>query len=313
MPVYDDLDVQAFWRENEQCLAPFSTAKARVPLTFWLDDHFMHSVVALVSTARYYQDFEYRLQVHRQCNQRLVPVLGKEFYPETEILYQKGEFEVLCGARRVIEEGMTPWLESPVTSIEDVKAIIARLARLDIKATALSDEMRALKRSLAERTGAKLLFEHSWTGPATMACNILGTTNVCFFMLDETDVMEEFMAVLCDRYIEYGEVMALEDHGFVDRSGSGVNDDCCYLFPPALYERLCAPFLARFFAAFAPGAQHRRRQHSDSPMGHLMPILNDLHSSCAMARSRRLLPLCGMISTAWVVTVAWSSARRAPW
>ena len=37
-----------------------------------------------------------------------------------------------------------------------------------------------------------------------------------------------------------------------------------------------APMLARLFAEFAPAPQHRRHQHSDSDMGHLMSILNDL-------------------------------------
>lgn len=271
-----DLDARSFWQENEQCLAPFSMAKPRVPLTFWLDDHFMQGIVALPSTARYYTDFEYRRVVHRACNRLLAPVLGKQFYPEDEILYHKGEFEVLCGARRVIKQGMTPWLETTVSSIADAKALTARLARLDVGKAAITDEMRQIKQQFHERTGARLRFEHSWTGPATLACNVLGTTNVCYWMMDETDALADFMTVLCHRYIEYREAVVTEDRGAVDRAGIGVNDDCCYLFPPRHYERLCAPFLARFFAAFAPAPQHRRRQHSDSDMAHLMTILNDL-------------------------------------
>lgn len=272
-----DIDVQAFWRENSQCMAPFSTAKPRVPLTYWLDDHFMHGITDVV-TARYFQDFAYRLDVHRECNRRLLPALGRgpECYPETYVRYHKGQFEVVCGARRVIEQDMPPWLESDVTSIDDVKRLITRLARLEIKKVAVTDEMREVKQQFTARTGARLVFEHSWTGPATMACSILGTTNVCYFMLDETDVMEEFMTILAEKYIEYREAVVMEDNGLIDRAGIGVNDDCCYLFPPKLHERLCAPFLAKWFAAFAPRPEHRRRQHSDSAMGHLMPILNDL-------------------------------------
>ena len=60
------------------------------------------------------------------------------------------------------------------------------------------------------------------------------------------------------------------------RDGFGVNDDNCFLFPPQVYEQLCAPFLARVFSEFAPDPAHRRRQHSDSAMGHLMGILGDL-------------------------------------
>jgi uroporphyrinogen decarboxylase len=271
-----DLDVEAFWQENDRCLAPFSTAKPRVPLTFWLDDHFIHGVVDLPSTARYYHDVVYRLSVHRACNRRLRPALGRDFYPEDRIQYQKGEFEVLCGARRVIQEGMTPWIESSITSIDDVKALTSRLASLDIREAAISDAMLSTRSEFEQQTGARLIFEHSWTGPATLTCNILGTTNVCLFMMDETDAMDAFMTVLCDRYIAYREAVVSADNGRIDRAGIGVNDDCCYLFPPRLYERLCAPFLERFLAAFAPQPQHKRRQHSDSPMGHLMPILNDL-------------------------------------
>lgn len=109
-----------------------------------------------------------------------------------------------------------------------------------------------------------------------MACNLLGTTNTCMFIMDEPDVMDAFFKVTAEKYIEFYETVYRLDRGTLPQNGFGVNDDDCYLFPPKQYERFCAPFLNTLFQKFAPNPGDLRRQHSDSNMAHLMGILNDL-------------------------------------
>ena len=269
-------DVKEFWQENDKCWEPFSSNKPRAPLTLIVEDHFVTNLVPVETTARYYGDPAYAIGVHRQANDLLEKELGRRFYSDDSTYYIKGAFEVLMGARRVIREGNTPWLETEAEDIEDVKKMIRRAEKWDAKSQAIPEEWRAEKQKLWNDHGKKLLFAHPTNGPATMACNILGTGNVCVFMMDEPEVMDEFFAVMADKYMEFYDIAVTEDKGSVDKEGIGVNDDNCYIFPPGQYERFCAPFLEKLFDKYAPLPQHVRRQHSDSAMGHLMGVLNGL-------------------------------------
>jgi len=113
-------------------------------------------------------------------------------------------------------------------------------------------------------------------GPATITCNLLGTTNTCYFMMEEPEVMDDYFSVITEKYIEFYEAATMEDQGVVKKEGLSINDDNCYLFPPEQYERFCAPFMKKCYDTFAPLPHHLRRQHSDSNMPHLMGILNGL-------------------------------------
>lgn len=273
------LDCIGFWKENEKCFKSFSTEKPRVPLGFWLDDHFLLEEMAVPSTLKYYNNVEYRLEVNRQCNVRTEKAIAKKFYnedPREEGKPIPNRFEVLMGARWELTEGGTPWLESSVEGIEDVKKLIDQAVRLDMKTAVLPDGWREKKAVYEKEAGKPLRLGGGGSrGPATMATSILGTTNTCMFIMDEPEVMKEFFQVLAARLAEYHNAL-MELTGHDSRNGYSLADDNCYLFPPAQYEKFCAPVLERLFKEFAPEKWHVRHQHSDSSMGHLMGILNDL-------------------------------------
>ncbi len=276
---HDDasLDLAAFWRENDQATATPPAERRRIPIAFSVDDHFLLEAMNPPSTLRYYNDFTCRTALHRQMNDRMEAVLGRRFFAEES--HQAPEpvrFEVVMGAHWDLREGGTPWLESTVADEEDLDRIIERAEKLDMRAAALPADFQEKKAAWETATGRTLRLGGAWSrGPATMATSILGTTNTCLFMMDEPERMDAFFDVLGRRLVEYNEVlMEATGHGTI--AGYGVADDNCCLFPPAQYERFCAPVLARLFARFAPEKGHRRYQHSDSAMGHLMPILHNL-------------------------------------
>lgn len=272
-----DFDVKEFWRENETCLEPFSVNKPRVPISFWLDDHFLMEEMSLPSTVRYFSDFGYRQEMNRLCNDKVEKVLEKRFYSEEKIEAPSPvRFEVVMGARWRLTEGGTPWLDSEVGDIEDVKRLISRAVKLDMKKAAFPDGWRESKERYEKLSGKRLrLGGDGSRGPATMATSILGTTNTCLFIMDEPDIMKEFFSLLADKLVEYHRAL-MEDTSNSRDGGYSLADDNCYLFPPDAYLKFCAPVLERLFKEFAPSPGHARFQHSDSNMGHLMGILNDL-------------------------------------
>ena len=272
-----ELDPKAFWKENEQCQEKFSTNKPRVPISFWLDDHFLLEEMALPSTIRYYNDPKYKLEINKQCNDKVEPAIGKRFYSEKQgMLISPNRFEVIMGAHWELSEGGTPWLESTAHDIEDVKKLILRAEKLDMKKEAFPDGWQEEKNRYEAESGKKVsLGGASSRGPATMATSILGTTNTCMFIMDEPEVMKEFFEILGKKLIEYHHAL-MNDTNKVHSGGYSITDDNCYLYPPKQYLELCAPVLDKIFKEFAPNPSDKRHQHSDSPMGHLMGILNDL-------------------------------------
>ncbi len=272
-----DLDVKKFWEVNAQCFKPFSTDKPRVPISFWLDDHFVLEYMNLPSTIRYYNDPDYRNEINKKFNDEIEPILGKRFQSEDyNPAIQPNRFEVIMGSYWAISEGATPWLESTVESIEDVKKLIKKYETMDMRSVIYPEGWHEAKEKYEKETGKKLRLGGTGSrGPATMATSILGTVNTCMFIMDEPEIMDEFFKLLCERLIEYHHIL-MEDTGNEKRNRYSLTDDNCYLFSPALYERFCAPFLARLFEEFANEPGYVRHQHSDSDMGHLMEILSDL-------------------------------------
>jgi len=272
----ESFDLKGFWQENENCFKRFSTDKPRAALNMILCDHFLMNLIPMESTVRYYTDPAYALTVHKQANDVLEREIGIRYFSEDSYYYIKGAFEVQMGTKRIINEGNTPWLESEVEDIDDVKEIIKYAEKWDAKSMAIADDWLEAKENLRNDHGKRLLFAHGPNGPATVAGNMLGIMNTCMFMMEEPEVMDDFFSIIADKYIEFYEAAMLEDNGVIRRDSLGVNDDNCYIFPPAQYKRFCVPYLKKMFDAFAPLSEHLRRQHSDSAMGHLMVYLNDL-------------------------------------
>ncbi len=273
-----DIDVVAFWEENERCMEPFSTNKPRVPMAYWLDDHYILGFMGIEDSVRYFTDFAYRAEMNRQANERLIPLLGRAFYSETHMGHLRGDFEASIGSTQDLRQGDTPWvMPIPDNSVAGVKKWIEEAARLDMKVAAFPDGWHEKQARIREATGVQVRLAGTGnTGPATCASHLVGTTELCLYIMDEPEMMDDFFRVLADKFIEYHEAVLQDDLGYVPREGFSINDDNSFLFSPRLYERFCAPFMERVFAAFAPEPQHKRRQHSDSAMGHIMPILNDI-------------------------------------
>ena len=275
--IHTHLDLKEFWLENEKALGQKPAERNRIPIQFSMDDHYLIETLGIPSTIRYYRDFSYRMTVHREINDLLEAHLGKRFFTEQPCEPPEAvRFEVLMGAHWELREGGTPWLESTVTDERDLDKIIANAEKLDMRQVAFPEDFTAKRNAWESETGTPVRMGGTFArGPATMATSILGTTKTCLFMMDEPERMDAFFDVVGRKLVEWHEAQMVAT-GNTERSGYALTDDNCCLFPPRQYERFCAPVLDRLFKAFAPERAHRRYQHSDSEMSHLMPILHNL-------------------------------------
>ena len=272
-----EFNLKKFWEENDLCLDLKNKNRPRIPISFWLDDHFLIEDLNPSSTIKYYNDYNYKISLHKIMNKKLEKAISKKFYTE-DIVEEPipNRFEVIMGSHWQLTEGQTPWLESTVNDIGDLKKLIDRINKIDISKEAFPDNWQKDKENYEKKTGKKLLLGGNFSrGPVTMATSIIGTTNVCIFVMTEPEVMSDFFFLLGEKLVEYNKVLMM-DTGNDVKEGYSLNDDNCYLFSPALYEKFAAPVLIKVFKEFAPGKDHKRFQHSDSAMGHLMEILRDV-------------------------------------
>lgn len=263
------LDLQRFWEENRECTAkPFATDKARAPIALPVDDHWLIEEMALPSTIRYYEDNAYRAQVHAECNDRCEEAIGIRPFSEAIGGNPLVRIEEVMGSRYEVVEGGTPWLEAGPKTIKEMHA------KLD-EVEALSDEdLLALICSkggtIAASTEQRTVSAGS-RAPATMATSILGTMSTMYWIVDYPEDMDRFFRVLGDTIIRYHHVVGQASN--VQYGGYWWTDDNCCLYSPGLYERFCFPAMKRVMDEFAPLPEHRRYQHSDSEMRHLLPYL----------------------------------------
>lgn len=270
----ENFDFERFWQQNDWNLQNFDN-KNMIPVTLSFDDHYLQELVGPFSTLEYYNNHEYRVNIHKKANEILYNALGRKFYPED--IYPEPNpirFEIIMGANYKITEGSTPWFESSVEEISDVKRLIERYQKIDIKEEILKDNLLERKEEYEKKTNKKIKWGQYTRGPATIATSVIGTTNLCIFMIEEDDVIEEFYDILGVKLTEYLKtIRELSDN---NSNSIALLDDDCFLFSPKLYEKFCAPVLERLFNTFAPNPNDRRFQHSDSDMGHLMVILYQL-------------------------------------
>lgn len=266
MELTRDLDVEAFWAENELCHA-FTTNKPRCAASFSPDDHWIFEFMQVPSTIRYYQDKTYRDALHQEVNRITLTYVGKAFFDEDTFQHSPKRIENLFGAEFLYLEGSTPWLTPETDDPDEFARILDRAEATDLRRWALPDPFlqeweeraRAGKPLPKLGTGSR--------GPATIMTSVLHPETVFYWMYDHPDLMHRFRDLLAEKMVELN--LVLREFSGNTEPGWWITDDNSALFNPELYREYCFPVLKRVLDALAPG-NARRYQHSDSNMAHLL-------------------------------------------
>ena len=112
-------------------------------------------------------------------------------------------------------------------------------------------------------------------GPVTFATSIYGAEELVFLIMDDPDLAVRFRDTIRRAMLGLAEIFDAEA-GQSPR-GFQFNDDNCCLLTAAMYELFAYPILQTMFDRYAPAPGNRRYQHSDSAMGHLLPVLARLN------------------------------------
>ncbi len=177
------------------------------------------------------------------------------------------------------EESWSYWLHPSAGSADELSALLdrveRRLERLREFVIPPGGEARAAGGTPARRFPP---YRHQ-RGPVTFAMSVYGVENLVYLILDDPDLAGRFRDLIARAILERARVIdelrAEAGAGSAPRGWSWADDNCA-LLTPGMYRFFGAPVLAAVFERYAPDSGDRRYQHSDSAMGHLLPILGSL-------------------------------------
>lgn len=263
-----DLDLEAFWEENTQCLT-FTRDKPRCGVEFSPDDHWLFEFMSVPSTICYYQDKAYRDSLHKEVNRITQQYVGKTFFDEDTFQNSPRRIENLFHCEFTYQENSTPWLTPGTDDPDEFARILDEAESTDLHIWAFPDAYRE-EWEQRKREGRSLPFLGDGSrGPATIMTSVLKVETAIFWLYDHADLMRRFRDILADKMIEFNTI--LREFSGNTQPGWWITDDNSALFNRALYREYCFPVLEKLLPAMAPG-DARRYQHSDSAMGHLLDM-----------------------------------------
>lgn len=200
-------------------------------------------------------------------------MLREEWVPEqAEYPQVKRIGEVFGG--RYVWQNHTEWLEQSVDSYQQLEQLLDHVDRMDMREFMLPDHWEAEKKRIQREYGTRPPLLRHIRGPVTLACSILGSQELIYLIIDEPDLAKRFSNSIADAILRMAQVLD-EEAGVTPEQAPGFSfaDDNCCLLNPEMYELFGLPVLEKVFARYAPRPEHSRYQHSDSDMGHLLPLL----------------------------------------
>ena len=203
-------------------------------------------------------------------------LLDEDLPPEDAAFpYVKRIGEVFGGCYMIVNH--TEWLEKRIFDSKQLEKTLERIEKMDMRAFMLPDNWNLEKRRIYETYGVRPPLMRHIRGPVTLACSLMGVEDLLFLILDEPELADRFSHVIAYATLEMARVMD-EEAGVTAESRPGFSfaDDNCCLLTPEMYERFGYPVLRDVFARYSPKPEDGRYQHSDSAMGHLLPILGRL-------------------------------------
>lgn len=283
------LDVGAFWRDQDvAAAAPFGAGIPQVPLGAFCTWECIFDELGIEQDwwRFLYQDRAWALEISRRYNDISERILGRRLLSETpaqpELAWPdvKGLHEIF-EAENVWEGGKTGswWLKQSAGTAAELAMLLDRVeSRLEnLRAFLLPENWEAEKKRLTG-LGRKVPLYRGQRGPCTFACSIFGVENLLFLAYDDPDLYARFSDVLGRAILARARVLD-EEAGLTPAAAQGnwgwADDNCC-LFTPDMYERFAMPIHRAVFGMYAPEPAHRRYQHSDSDMAHLLPQLAEL-------------------------------------
>lgn len=278
-----EVDIDRFWKDDEIAHRDNCFYKGeQVAFGIRMSDECVFAELGEEGTPWAPIPRERRLELNKRYNDKAEKMVGKRLLrealpdPRSEFPYVKRIGEVFGGS--YVYENDTEWLTQSVETAEELEKLLDRVERMDMRQFMLPKNWESEKKRIYEEFGTKPRPVHHVRGPVTLACSIFGSENLLFLYYDEPELFERFGRVIGDTILKMAQVMD-EEAGLTAETARGFSfaDDNCCLMTPDMYRVFGYPVLKMVFDKYSPDEKDGRYQHSDSAMGHLLPILGELN------------------------------------
>lgn len=285
------VDLDRFWADDAKAKAdPFAPDCPQVPCGVMMAGEAVWDELGIPEDwTRYEFDPPYRAELHRRYNDIAERIVGRrllnESVPDASLRYPKTQsLADIFEAGQKWQNGSW-WLLEAAHNEDELKSLLDRVEkRLDprnprtLRDFVLPPEWDAEKDRLT-RLGVKPPLYRGQRGPVTFATSIYGPENLLYLILDHPELAGRLRDTIMRAMLGLGKVLD-DEAGWTPDSDFGRGfwfaDDNCALLTPDMYEFFGYPILKAIFGRYAPRPGDTRFQHSDSDMGHLLPILGRL-------------------------------------
>jgi len=278
------VDPERFWADQEKAIAdPFGPDIPQVPLGIMMSEECVFDELGVEEDAwRYQHDEEWALGLNKAYNDEAERIVGRRLLSEAprdrsrQHPPAKGLHEVF-EARNEWHSGSW-WLRQSARDEDELRALLGRVEERDILSFILPENWHEEKERLMA-LGVRPPLYRDQRGPVTFAMSVYGVENLIFLIHDKPDLAVRFSEAILNAMLEIARVLD-EEAGYTPETaphGFSFRDDNCALLTPEMYALFAYPILKGIFDRYSPDPGDRRYQHSDSAMGHLLPVLGRLN------------------------------------
>ncbi len=279
------VDLEQFWKDDklaheDNC---FNSQAPQVALGIRMSNECVFAELGEEGNPWGYTPRERRIELNKRYNDKAEKIIGKrllrEDYPTRDELFPKIKQigEVFGGHYE--DNNNSTWLHGSCSTPQELEQVLNKVEKLDMREFMLPSNWESEKKRIFDTYGKKPNLLRHVRGPVTLAMSIYGDVNLIYLMYDIPDLAKQFSHTISDVIIKMGTIMD-EEAGYAPGEapyGFSFADDNCALLTPDMYELFGYPVLKRIFDYWSPNPGNTRYQHSDSEMGHLLPILGKLH------------------------------------
>jgi uroporphyrinogen decarboxylase len=279
------LDVERFWADQKIAEQdPFGTHTKQVALGIMMSAECVFDELDHKEDMwRIDHDWPWSVEVRKAYNDKAEKIVGRRLIGETapDPTRQWPAVKMLHDVFEAKNEwhGNSWWLQKAANDEDELAALLDRVEkRLENLREFMLPANWAEEKARLSKLGVKPPLYRGQRGPVTFATSIYGPEEFIFLVLDNPDLAGRLRDLMLRSMLGIAQVLD-EEAGYTPATaprGFGFCDDNCCLMTPDMYEFFGYPILKGIFARYAPDPKDWRYQHSDSAMGHLLPIFNRL-------------------------------------
>lgn len=284
------VDCDQFWADQEKASRePFGSDIPQVPFGAICNWECVFEELGIEQDwSRFlYEDRQWAYDLSLRYNDLAEKIVGKRVLPERQpgpkgMAYPEvKELRDIFEAENVWEGGKSGswWLKQSARSPQALSALLDRVEKRleNLRDFLLPEDWEEGKKAWLD-DGRKVRTYRGQRGPCTFATSIYGSENMMFLFYDDPGLFKRFSDVLGRAILGRAQLLD-EEAGLTPETRPGrwswADDNCC-LFTPDMYEAFAMPIHRLIMGTFAPNPEDSRFQHSDSAMGHLLPLLAEL-------------------------------------